>query len=496
MNKKIIATSIVALMPACVAGDPESLICIDWEADGIDQCADSDGVDAPPPEEPEPPAVACDLIGDALGFDLVEVHPLPVSAGVWMGLSSAELVFSPDIVGFFWHWLPGGDPGDPAVLDSLESDLVIYTTTPDLGQALLGYAYVEPGTGGSATLVREDPQLGPPVEVAAFSVPLGTEAQLFYATIPDDGGDVPHRWTLSGGLRARGVVTPGNSTLAGPSGGNVMITEEGMPSRGFLPTMGWCAPAPAVADDAGEPEPMPDVPEPEPMPSPCEALRPPPSCLDCDPWIFVGEIPLMLGTAVAPDPMPPSAVSDHVVWDDVALAWSVHDGPSWAVGTEFVRVHVPFGPNGVADLRVTWAMVDSESAETWELSWRQETPGEGGPFDMVYGLEPFYSVGDYALVATGELPPAVPDVDAMVGTQRWGFNLNAETPGDALAGTGAVYLPGTDDGGFWPYACGAPFDTDYCYDMKMGDIGWTPYGGTCLYNSPAPPPSADGGSGG
>jgi hypothetical protein len=290
-----------------------------------DNCGDEAGDETGEPEAPPPPANACTLIGDATGLDLVEVHPLPVSAGVWMGLAAAALVFGPDVVGFKWRWLPGGQPGDTATLDSLESSLTIYTTTPNIDVAMFGYAYTEP-VGGSANLVRAANGFSgdSSLEIEATALPLGAESTLWYAPVPVDGLAVPSRWDFTGGLRARGVVTSGGSTLAGPAGGNTRITEDGMPSRGFLPTMGWCTAAPPdVADDTGTP-PDPDTgSEPEPEPEPDVPADPPGTF---DPCVELGYGPTTVRPAgYSPTWVGESETSMVTLWIFPTQAW--HWGP-------------------------------------------------------------------------------------------------------------------------------------------------------------------------
>lgn len=434
-----------------------------------DNCGESAGAESGDTgDEPPPPLVLipCDQIGAAMGLALVPSHN---NWQPWGGAGSVgshpamewSLLFPSG-----WVW----DDASPApVLD--EPALLLGRTDPIVGLALqditlegqiASWIQVQGATAGTYG--------GQP---ATFLTQSDGSAIVFGAyTTPEAW------WEFSGSPVVRGWVGAATQyEFGGPAQSNPgQASHEGL---AFKAASGRCMLAPVGVDDGqgeggGDGEPMPD-----PMPSPCELMRP-------EDATIVGEIPWVPGAAHPLDvPLP----SEVVVFDNGA--WLVPEGPGWALGAERIDVSVPFGPEGVADLRRAWMMTDYVSAGGWSLQWRQYTIGEGPGFDVVYPFGSVYETDEWAIVATEDLPPATPEIDQTVGTERWGFALDATTEDDAAAGRGA-------DGS--PFADGGVWDSEFYYPMAQGSIGWAPLGGVCLYEfeePPAePPPSADGGSGG
>jgi hypothetical protein len=444
-----------------------------------DNCGDEAGEETGEPEAPPPPQSACALIGDATGLDLVDVHPLPVSAGVWMGLAAASLVFEPDIVGFTWGWLPGGQPGDTATLDSLEQTLTVYTPTPNDGVAILGYAYTEP-VGGSANLVR--PANGfsgdSSLEITATALPLGAESTLWYAPLPIDGLAVPSRWDFTGGLRARGVVTSGGSTLAGPAGGNVKITEEGMPSRGFLPTMGWCAAAPPVADDTGAPGTGggdSGAPEPEP-PLTCayvaQALELPEGSLG---WLEVIPGVFLEGPDLLTD-----ARAGLMVWNGGADGWTwalpnLNDPADLVFGQDF---GIQEGCSADADYpAANYIQLDDLDGEVF---YRANVYSWGAPVENGFGIPLDYTIPASLLTLPDGSTLAAVLVDDCLPDGRW-----------EIAGTASVVgIHKQPTGGLSPWRRAGPLDPlDVRDTIDEDGSAFAPIMGACIRPDDYGPPT-------
>lgn len=283
VNHKLFALlATLAFLPACVAGDPDSVICIDWDNNDFDDCAQ---VPEPSPEPQPLSSLPCYQLAGEIGSPL---EPASGSEGdrypAWLApfvsgdtdgdaadLDLAEMYWKAS--GFLagWSWSGVAESGKAATLRSITGEDGVDSLAIDEIVSAPGWQWIQTDAATSVTI-------GPWTPIA----------------IQQEDGSVLHFahlnegiywWELEGVAKVRGWVagvgvTAGPSPLVPPAEGTWSGLQAFRPASGIccVPTEDGCVFE--YEDDGGtgtDPEPMPDLP-PEP-----ETPEDPPNSFDpCD----------------------------------------------------------------------------------------------------------------------------------------------------------------------------------------------------------------------